>query len=421
VRLGDIAQTTSGGTPRRDKPHYYGGTIPWVKSGELGDRVVYETSEFLTDEGLASSNAKLFPKGTLCIALYGATVGKLGILGIDAATNQAVCAVFPPENLDTRFLYHFFEGKRRELIEQGKGGAQSNISQGIIRDTLLPIPPLPEQRQIVAEIEKQFTRLEAGVTALRRVQANLKRYSAAVLKAACEGRLVPTEAELAISGNQKATFETGEALLARILTERRQNWQGRGKHKEPVAPETAGLPPLPEGWMWATFDQGCDAVSDERKKIAKGDYLPEGEFPVIDQGESFIGGFSNDKSLVFAGDLPVILFGDHTRRFKLASDRFIVGADGVKLIGLTPAWNAKFLWYQFQQLDFEDRGYSRHFQFVRKAPLRLPPLVEQTRIVAEIERRLSVVEELEAVVSANLRRATRLRQSILHKAFTGSS
>ena len=143
VRLGDIAQTTSGGTPRRDKPQYYGGTIPWVKSGELGDRVVYETSETLSGEGLASSNAKIFPKGTLCIALYGATVGKLGILGIDAATNQAVCAVFPPEGLDTRYLYRFFEGKRRELIKQGKGGAQSNISQGIIRDTLLPVPPSP--------------------------------------------------------------------------------------------------------------------------------------------------------------------------------------------------------------------------------------------------------------------------------------
>ncbi|MCX6893236.1 MAG: restriction endonuclease subunit S, partial [Verrucomicrobia bacterium] len=275
VRLGDIAQTTSGGTPRRDKPQYYGGTIPWVKSGELGDQVVYETRETLSDEGLASSNAKIFPKGTLCIALYGATVGKLGILGIDAATNQAVCAVFPREGLDTRYLYRFFEGKRRELIEQGKGGAQSNISQGIIRDTLLPVPPLPEQHRIVAEIEKQFTRLEAGVVALRRVQSNLKRYRAAVLKAACEGKLVPTEAELARVGrvpprgvrpNAKnaasgdaaysaAPFETGEQLLQRILAERRQNWQGRGKYKEPAAPDTTKLPPPPSGWTWVTPEQ----------------------------------------------------------------------------------------------------------------------------------------------------------------------
>ena len=152
VRLGEIAKTTSGGTPRRDRPQFYGGNIPWVKSGELGDSVVYETEETITEEAIESSNAKIFPKGTLCIALYGATVGKLGILGIDAATNQAVCAIFPPDGLDTRYLYRFFESKRRELVEQGKGGAQSNISQGIIRDTMFPLPPLPEQRRIVRRL-----------------------------------------------------------------------------------------------------------------------------------------------------------------------------------------------------------------------------------------------------------------------------
>ena len=244
VRLGDVAKTSSGGTPNRGVGAYYGGEIPWVKSGELGDSTVYETQENISKTGLANSSAKLFPKGTLCVALYGATVGKLGILGMDAATNQAVCGIFLPKEIDTRFAYRFLESKRRELIEMGKGGAQSNISQQIIRKLEFPFPPTDEQRRIVAEIEKQFTRLEAGVAALRRVQANLKRYRAAVLKAACEGKLVPTEAELAKKGNRKSKFETGEALLARILTERRQNWQGRGKYKEPVAPNTANLPLL---------------------------------------------------------------------------------------------------------------------------------------------------------------------------------
>lgn len=111
----------------------------------------------------------------------------------------------------------------------------------------------------MAEIEKQFTRLEAGVAALRRVQANLKRYRAAVLKAACEGRLVPTEAALARSQrstkNGPPAYETGEALLARILTERRQNWQGWGQYKEPAAPDSTKLPPIPDGWTWTSFDQ----------------------------------------------------------------------------------------------------------------------------------------------------------------------
>ena len=122
----------------------------------------------------------------------------------------------------------------------GTNALLKTFRQGPIKRIPLLVPPEDEQRQIVAEIEKQFTRLEAGVAALRRVQANLKRYRAAVLKAACEGRLVPTEAELAKAGNRK--FETGEALLARILTERRQNWQGRGKYKEPAAPDTRSSP-----------------------------------------------------------------------------------------------------------------------------------------------------------------------------------
>jgi len=256
--IGEIAKTASGGTPSRGRANYYGGAIPWVKSGELGDRVVYETSETITDLGLKSSSAKIFPKGTLCIALYGATVGKLGILGMDAATNQAVCGIFLPDSIDTQYVYRYLESKRQELVDMGKGGAQPNISQEIVRQTNIPVAPLPEQRRIVSEIEKQFTRLEAGLAALRRVQANLKRYRAAVLKAACDGKLVPTEAAsqksaLARRGgvrgqNSAANYETGEALLRRILKQRRDQWAGKGKYKEPAAPVTTDLPKLLDGW-----------------------------------------------------------------------------------------------------------------------------------------------------------------------------
>lgn len=194
VRLGDVAKTSSGGTPKRGTPDFYGGDIPWVKSGELGDGTVYEVGETITETGLKNSSAKLFPKGTLCIALYGATIGKLGVLGVDATTNQAVCGIFLPQDIDTQYVFHFLASIRRDLIEKGKGGAQPNINQGIIRDIELPIPEtLAEQRQIVAEIEKQFTRLDAGVEGLKRVQANLKRAARlrqSILKKAFEGELV---------------------------------------------------------------------------------------------------------------------------------------------------------------------------------------------------------------------------------------
>ena len=122
----------------------------------------------------------------------------------------------------------------------------------------MPSPrPLAEQRRIVAEIEKQFTRLDASVAALKRVQVNLKRYRASVLKAACEGKLVPTEAELAQSEGRD--YEPADRLLERILSERRARWDSqekrRGKYKEPVTPDTSDLPELPKGWVWATVDQ----------------------------------------------------------------------------------------------------------------------------------------------------------------------
>jgi type I restriction enzyme S subunit len=154
VRLGDLCHTTSGGTPSRSRPEFFGGEIPWVKSGNLNDGLVYEIDESISAEGLASSSAKIFPAGTLLIAMYGATVGRLGILGREAATNQAVCGIQPNKDIDRDFLFHCLLHKRKELVGKSVGGAQPNISQAIIRDTLVPLPPLDEQRRIVGLLDR---------------------------------------------------------------------------------------------------------------------------------------------------------------------------------------------------------------------------------------------------------------------------
>jgi len=252
VALGDICRTTSGGTPSRKRTDFFEGSIPWVKSGELNDGLVSEVEEFITEDAIASSSAKVFPAGTLLIALYGATVGKLGILSRAAATNQAVCAVFPPSDLDTKFLFWNLRFRRSDLIAQAVGGAQPNISQTILRNMEIHVPRWETQREIVAEIEKQFSRLDEAVAGLQRVKANLKRYKAAVLKSAVAGRLVPTEADLA--RREGRSYETGAELLHRILETRRSQCQGKGKYKEPAAPDTTDLPELPKGWVWATYE-----------------------------------------------------------------------------------------------------------------------------------------------------------------------
>jgi len=156
VRLGEVVETTSGGTPQRSiKEYWENGTIPWVKSGELENNIISKTEEKITLLGLENSNARLFQKGTLIVAMYGATVGKTAILGIDAATNQAVCGIFPKIDLINRdYIRYFFIYKRPELVKNSFGGAQPNISQTVIRDLLIPLPPLPEQKRIVAYLDQ---------------------------------------------------------------------------------------------------------------------------------------------------------------------------------------------------------------------------------------------------------------------------
>lgn len=154
VKLADICTTSSGGTPSRAVNEYYDGEIPWVKSGELTDGYVSNVSEYITESGLKNSSAKLIPKGTLLIAMYGATVGKLGILEMDASTNQAICAIRTGPRVDRDYLFQYLLSERKNIVSSGVGGAQPNISQEKIRNLEIPLPPLDEQRRIAAFLDK---------------------------------------------------------------------------------------------------------------------------------------------------------------------------------------------------------------------------------------------------------------------------
>ncbi|WP_421947657.1 restriction endonuclease subunit S [Phaeodactylibacter xiamenensis] len=155
VELGNLTKITSGGTPSRKKPEYYSnGDIPWVKTGDLKRREIFESSEFITELGLKSSSAKLFPKNTVLVALYGATIGACSILRISASTNQACAAILPSEKLDENYLFYFLSYFKPQLIEAGVGGAQPNISGKIIKETQIPLPPLSEQRRLAARLDK---------------------------------------------------------------------------------------------------------------------------------------------------------------------------------------------------------------------------------------------------------------------------
>ena len=311
----------------------------------------------------------------------------------------------------------------------------------------IAVAPLHEQRRIVAEIEKQFTRLDASVAALRRTRANLKRYRASVLHSACSGELVPTEAELARAEGRE--YEPADVLLERILAERRAHWEAqekrRGKYQEPAAPDTSDLPPLPEGWAWTILDQliylleggnaatATDRVS-ERKVLRSSavrhglidlsdyrhlpDDAPEGSDPYIASGDLLFTRLSG--TLEYVGNCAVVNeVGGRNFEFP---DRIFRGrcVPSVSPFYIQNCFATQGLRNGLEANAKSSAGHQRiSLSDLRNFCLPLPPLAEQHRIVAEVERRLSVIQQAEAAVEASLQRAERLRQSILKRAFSG--
>ena len=448
--LARLGEWTSGGTPKRSNPGYYGGDVPWVKTGDLHDGPVRDIPECITEEGLTNSSAKLFPPGTLLIAMYGATIGKLGTLITEAATNQA-CAALLRSKVNREVLpyaFYYLMSQREVFRNAGKGGAQPNISQTILKAHPVPVAPLPEQHRIVAEIEKHFTRLDDAVATLERVQAQLKRARASVLKAAVEGRLVPTEAELARAEGR--SYEPASVLLERILEERRKRHEEaqvgakrKKKYKEPVEPETEGLPELPEGWVWACAGQCVDSqvghafkshdFADHGVNLLRGDNIGHG---VLRWGERrrCIGLAAVDEfphllmsvaDIVLAMDRPVVSTG---LKYAVVKALDLPALLVQRVVRLRPSVNTGYFLLNLQSPSFITHlqakakgGGVPHISEgqVKAFPLPLPPLAEQHRIVPEVERRLSVLDALEQTVERNLARSTRLRQSILKRAFEG--
>ena len=207
-----------------------------------------------------------------------------------AVASTGFCVLNPADGVNRRYIFHVvlddeFTSKVNPLQ---RGTSYPAVRDGDVVSQEIVLPPLAEQHRIVAEIEKQFSRLDASVAALKRVQANLKRYRASVLKAACEGTLVPTEAELARTEGRD--YEPADRLLERILAERRAHCESqdkrRGQYKEPAAPDTSDMPQLPEGWVWATLPQLGELNRGKSKHRPRNDpRLLGGPYPFVQTGD----------------------------------------------------------------------------------------------------------------------------------------
>ena len=340
--------------------------------------------------------------------------------------------------VDPHYLYHFISsaGFRAEAAHHMTGAVgQKRVPATFLEQCEIPLPELDEQRRIVAEIEKQFSRVDEAVATLKRVKTNLKRYKAAVLNAAVEGRLVETEAEAAL--REHRDYEHGEQLLQRILEARRSHWHCKGKYREPAVPDTTELPVSPGGWAWASIEQlsrlveyGTSAKTSEDSSgvpvlrmgnIVEGElrfdelkYLPttHDEFPgLLLQSGDLIFNRTNSpelvgKTAVYTGSPKECSFASYLIRVRLVDGAapklpaaYINSSHGRK-------WVKSVVTQQVGQANVNGTK-------LRALAVPLPPEPEQQRIVTELDRRLSLLRQAESQISANLQRSSRVRQSIL--------
>ncbi|HEX5732006.1 MAG TPA: restriction endonuclease subunit S [Blastocatellia bacterium] len=419
------------------------------------------------------SNKQIVEPGTVLLCKINPRINRVWVVkrhtGLRLIASTEWIPFFRVSGVDPMFLcYGFQRDSIRDYLASnasGVGGSLMRIKPSTVDVLHFPIPPTSEQHRIVAEIDKQFTRLDAAVAALKRVQANLKRHRASVLKAACEGRLVPTEAELARAEGRD--YEPANDSLERTLDERRAKWgadqlakmraggkepkdnKWKERFQNPGGPDTSELPELPKGWCWATVEQ---LASFESNSITDGPfgsnlktehYQPTGPRVIRLQniGE---GVFNNEyahitrehyeklsKHRIKSGDIVIAALGEKLPRSCIIPSFVgdaIVKADCIRY---KPNTDIALAGYLNIALNSEPvraltaskvHGVGRprlNLGEIKSVELPLPPLAEQHRIVAEVERRLSVIDEIESVVSANLKRAAALRQSILKCAFEG--
>lgn len=189
IRLENIAEWGSGGTPSRKRKEYYNGNIPWIKTGELNNGYIFNSEEKITELGLKNSSAKLYPINTVIIAMYGATIGKVGILSIEATTNQACACAIVYKNILFKYVFHYLIYQKEAFINKSKGGAQPNLSQEIIKKHEIPLPPISEQQRIVNRIESLFAKLDRAKELIENTLAQFEQNKMAILHKAFTGEL----------------------------------------------------------------------------------------------------------------------------------------------------------------------------------------------------------------------------------------
>ncbi|MDR4496467.1 MAG: restriction endonuclease subunit S [Candidatus Scalindua sp.] len=416
-----------------------------------------------------SKPSKIAKKNDVLISVR-APVGPTNLAPSDCCIGRGLAAIQPAEGIPSKYVLYYLRSIESEIESLGTGTTFKAISGPILRNLSIPIAPPNEQKRIVAEIEKQFFRLDEAVAALKRIKANLKRYKASVLKAAVEGKLTEEwrtrRGELPFAPTKD---ETGAELLKRILTERRKKWEEeyikkyvgahghapkddkwKKKYKEPTVPKLDQYPHLPEGWAFTGIGQILAMDKDAMKTgpfgslLKKHEHQPEG-VPVLGieniQAMRFVKGskihITKNKAqqldgyCALPGDVLISRSGTVGEVCVVPSDidearistnlmKISLAKDGLLPELFTFLFNGSpFVLNQVAELC---KGSTRNFlnqEILKRIVFVLPTIEEQIEIIQAVDRQYTLLSKLEAEVNINLKRTERLRQSILKKAFSG--
>jgi type I restriction enzyme S subunit len=452
--VGAVAKCITGNTPPKNDPEYYGDFMPFVKPTQLLDGAVSDAPEKLSEKG--AKVARVLEPNSVLVSCIG-NLGKTAINGRKVAFNQQINAAVFNEGVEPKYGFYFFQSSsaRRQLENLSSATTIAIVNKSKFQSVKIPIAPLPEQRRIVARIEELFSRLDAGVAALRHAKAQLQRYRQSVLAAAVTGQLTQAWREQKVAEasrlsspdkNQRqdasATlpYESAEDLLKRILEQRREQWDGRGKYKEPLGYSGENPFDTPPTWALANFEQVSRRVTVGHVGSMKDEYTESG-VPFLrgqnvranrfdPNGLKFVSRefhLSLSKSLIRGGDIAVTRSGDVGIACVIPDELGEANCSDLVLIQGPVLLNPNFAAYYMNSLGRRLVRAGKvgvaitHFntQAVAAMPLPLPPLAEQHQIVAEVEARTTAIDHLEAELDRQITRSNRLRQSILASAFTG--
>ncbi|TNE39564.1 MAG: restriction endonuclease subunit S [Alphaproteobacteria bacterium] len=432
--LGEVlVDIVGGGTPSKGIEKYFRGDIPLMTVKDMKSPRPTKAGFNITQEALDNSSARVVPADTVVIATR-MGLGKVVRPRCDMAINQDLKALFTSSYLDKSFLEFFLISIAKSLEGMGTGTTVKGLRLEIIRALDFPLAPLNEQKRIVEKIETLFAQLDKGEEAIREVQKLLAQYRQSVLKSAVTGELTADW-----RAERKGKLEDGRDLLARILKTRREKWEGRGKYKEPVEPDTKDLPELPEGWVWATLPMLGEFGRGKSKHRPRNDerlYL-NGTYPFLQTGRirNSQGEITEyDKLYNEIGLAQSKLWPVGTVCITIAAniaESGILGIDACfpdSVVGLVPSAEIEgsyiemFIRTEKENLDRYAPATAQkniNLEILNGVAIPLPPWEEQKKIVELVSNSIETARAVSNWCDTELKRSASLRQSILKQAFSG--